>query len=423
MRLDRAHVWHPYTPVDNWEKADPLVVARAAGSALFDHAGKRYLDGNSSWWVAALGHSHPRLIRAFTEQAQTLAHCALGGIAHEPASALAKDLVAIARPGLNHVFYTDNGSTANEVAVKVSLQTWQHRGRPEKTRFVALEGAFHGDTIGASSLGGVEVYRRPFASVLFDCIKVPVPADDAYDRAFGALREIIEKEHDTLAAVVLEPLILGAAGMLVYPPRYLQEVRELTAKYDVLLVVDEVFTGYGRTGKMWACDHANITPDIMTIGKAMAAIIPMGAALVTDAVYDTFRGDPHRALWYGHTFCGNPIGAALAREVLAIYREDGVVELAARQAERLAHAFERRIATIDGVARVRSFGMTAAADLAESSEYLSTSGWRVFEEAKKRGAYLRPLGDTVYVCPPLVISDEDLDELVDIMADSIRAAR
>ena len=421
VRLDRAHVWHPYTPVDTWEKADPLVIARAAGSALYDTEGKRYLDGNSSWWVAALGHSHPRLVRAFTEQAQTLAHCALGGIAHEPASLLARDIVAVARPGLNRVFYTDNGSTANEVAVKVSLQTWQHRGQPKKTRFVALDGAFHGDTIGASSLGGVEVYRRPFASVLFECIKVPFPDPNAYDRAFGVLRDVIEREHDTLAAVVLEPLVMGAAGMLVYPPRYLQEVRELTAKHDVLLVVDEVFTGYGRTGKMWACDHADITPDIMTIGKAMAAIIPMGAALVTDAVYDTFRGDAARALWYGHTFCGNPIGAALAREVLAIYREDRVVEQAARQAQRLAKAFER-IKAIPGVARVRSFGMTAAADLAENSEYLSQSGWRVWEEAKKRGAYLRPLGDTVYVCPPLIISDDDLDELVGILEASIRVA-
>ncbi|MDB4942434.1 MAG: bioA [Labilithrix sp.] len=422
VRLDRAHVWHPYTPVDTWERTDPIVVARAEGSSLYEADGTRLLDGNSSWWVAALGHSHPRLVKVFVEQASTLAHCALGGIAHEPAAALARDLVAVARPGLDRVFFTDNGSTANEVAVKVAIQTWQHRDQPKKTRFVALDGAFHGDSLGASSLGGVEVYRRPFASVLFECLKVPFPDEAGYERAFAALRTLIENEHDTLAAVVLEPLVQGAAGMRIYPPEYLREVRELTKKHDVLLVIDEVFTGYGRTGPMWACDHAGITPDIMTIGKAMASIIPLGAALVTSEVYDTFRGgDGSRALWYGHTFCGNPIGASLAREVLRIYEDEQVLAQSQRKARILAAGFAR-IAEIPGVARVRTLGMIGAADLAETSDYLSDSGWRVYAEGRRRGAYLRPLGDTVYLCPPLVIEDADLEELLGILEESIRAA-
>jgi adenosylmethionine-8-amino-7-oxononanoate aminotransferase len=422
VELDRARVWHPYTSIDSWEKAEPIVVARAEGSTLFDVDGRRFLDGNSSWWVATLGHGHPRLLRVLREQAEVLAHCSLGGITHEPAAVLADELVAIAPPGLSRVFYTDNGSGSVEVAVKIAVQTWKQRGRPKKTRFLALEGAFHGDTLAPTSLGGVEVFRRPFADIVFDCIHAPFPSPDAYEQAFEAIARIIEREHESIAAVVVEPLVQGAAGMRFYEPRYLAALRELTRKHDVLLVVDEVFAGYGRTGKMWACEHAGITPDIMCIGKAFSSIIPMAATLVTDAVFDAFRGGKDRALYYGHTFCGNPLGAALAREVLAIYRDEKIVEGTAAKSRRIASAFEQ-IASLPGVERVRSFGVIGAADLRASpvGGYFGEAGWLVYEEAKKRGAYLRPLGDTVYVCPPLNITDADLDQLLGILTESVRA--
>ena len=423
VRLDRAHVWHPYTPIDVWEKTDPIVVARAEGSSLYDADGTRYIDGNASWYVAGLGHGHPRLLRVLREQAETLAHCALAGIAHEPSSVLAAELVRVAPPGLSRVFYTDNGSTSVEVAVKIALQTWQHLGAPKKTRFVALDGAYHGDTLGASSLGGVEIFRRPFASVLFECVRAPFPDPGAYARAFEAMRELIVRDHDTIAAVVVEPILQGVAGMRSYDPAYLRELRELTKAHDVLLIVDEVFAGYGRTGRMWACEHAGITPDIMCLGKAFCPLFPMGATLVTDRIYDSFRGDPHRALWYGHTFCGNPLGAAIAREVLAIFDEEQIVARTEPKAAKITAAFAR-IASIPGVARVRSLGMTGAADLspgASDTGYLGRAGWRVYEEARRRGAYLRPLGDTVYVCPPLVIGERDLDDLLGILEESVRA--
>jgi adenosylmethionine-8-amino-7-oxononanoate aminotransferase len=424
VRLDRAHVWHPYTPIDVWEKTDPIVVARAEGSSLYDADGTRYIDGNASWYVAGLGHGHPRLMRVLREQAETLAHCALAGIAHEPSSVLAAELVRIAPPGLSRVFYTDNGSTSVEVAVKIALQTWQHLGAPKKTRFVALDGAYHGDTLGASSLGGVEIFRRPFASVLFECVRAPFPDPGAYARAFEAMRELIVRDHDSIAAVVVEPILQGVAGMRSYDPAYLRELRELTRAHDVLLIVDEVFAGYGRTGRMWACEHAGITPDVMCLGKAFCPLFPMGATLVTDRIYDSFRGDPHRALWYGHTFCGNPLGAAIAREVLAIFDEEQIVARIEAKAAKITAAFAR-IASIPGVARVRSLGMTGAADLspgASDTGYLGRAGWRVYEEARRRGAYLRPLGDTVYVCPPLVIGEPDLDDLLGILEESVRAA-
>lgn len=424
IALDRKRVWHPFTPVDAWERATPLVIARAEGASLYDVDGKRYLDGNSSWWVAALGHGHPRLRKVLAEQAGILDHCAFAGITHEPAARLADELVAIAPKGagpekLSRVFYTDNGSGAVEVAIKIALQTWKNREKPQKTRFIALDGAYHGDTLGATSLGGVEVFRRPYAEACFECVHAPFPAPDAYDRAFGAIRELIEREHDTIAAVVIEPIVQGAAGMRIYDARYLTELRALTQKHDVLLVVDEVFTGYGRTGTMWACEQANITPDVMCIGKVFTTMIPMAAALVTDAVFDTYRGgEKGRALYYGHTFCGNPIGAALAREVLAIYRDEKIVEGVAAKHAKLERAFET-VANERG-AKARSIGMVAALDLGGEG-YLADIGWRVYEEGLKRGAYLRPLGDTVYVCPPLVISDSDLDELLAIFMASVRA--
>lgn len=420
VRLDKAHVWHPYTSIDEWETTDPIVVARASGASLFDANGTRYIDGNSSWYVATLGHGHPRLLRVLREQAETLAHCALAGITHEPAASLAAELVARAPRGLSHVFYSDDGSTAVEVAVKIALQHWHNLGARNKTRFLTLDGAYHGDTIGASSLGDVEVFKRPFAGVLFECVRAPFPDRDAYARAFDFLSRALKEQKDTLAAVVVEPIVQGTAGMRIYDPSFLRELRALTRENDVLLVLDEVFTGLGRTGPMWAAEHAGVTPDVMCLGKALAAMVPFAATLVTDAVYDAFRGGKEKTLYYGHTFCGNPIGAALAREVLAIYEEEHVLDRAKPKAARIARAFER-LAEIPGVAGVRSIGMIGAADLGRGT-YLGRAGWRVYEEAKKRGAYLRPLGDTVYVCPPLLVPDADLDALLEILEASVRAA-
>jgi adenosylmethionine-8-amino-7-oxononanoate aminotransferase len=420
VRLDKAHVWHPYTAMDDYiDRVDPIVVVRAAGARLYDADGRSYLDGNSSWFVATLGHAHPRLLSALKDQADTLAHCALAGITHEPAARLAEELVAIAPPGLSRVFFTDDGSTAIEVAVKMAVQMWRQVGAPEKTRFVALEGAFHGDSLGAASLGGIEVFRRPFAGILFDCVHAPFPARDAYARAFEAIANIVATDAGHVAAVVVEPVVQGSAGMRMYDPDYLRELSGLCRRHDVLLIVDEVFTGYGRTGPMWACEHAGITPDLFCIGKAMSPLLPMGATLATARVEAAFRGGRERALLYGHTLCGNPLGAALAREVLAVYREEKVLESTTTKAKTIAQAFER-IGSLPGVLGVRSLGMIGAADLGGRG-YLGGLGWQVFEEARRRGAYLRPLGDTVYVTPPLTIDEGDLEELLSIVHASVAA--
>jgi adenosylmethionine---8-amino-7-oxononanoate aminotransferase len=425
VRLDKSRIWHPYTPMDRYiAEVDPLVIERASGARLFDVDGRSYLDANSSWWVASLGHAHPRLVAALNQQAARLPHVSLAGVTHEGAARLAEELVAVAPPGLTKVFYSDNGSTAIEVAIKLAVQFWQNRGQTQRRRFVALDGAFHGETIGATSLGGVEVFRRPFAGILLECVHVPPPSADAaesYARAFAALERVISEGHADIAAVVLEPILQGTGGMRSYDPEYLRRARALCDAHDVLLVFDEVFTGYGRTGPMWASDLAGVVPDLLCLAKGFSGgMFPMAATLATGAIFDAFLGDPARAFYYGHSYCGNPLGAAVAREVLAIYRDEDILANAQRKAQRISAAFHA-LAEIPGVTHPRSIGMTGAVDLA-AGDYLGRAGWRVYEEARKRGAYLRPLGDVVYVAPPLNIPDADLDELLTIVRESVSAA-
>jgi len=446
VERDKRHLWHPYTPMGPYRDAtDPLVIERAEGVTLHDVDGRAYLDANSSWWAATLGHNHPRLVAALREQAGRLCHTALAGITHEPAAHLAAELAAVAPEGLEHVFLSDNGSTAVEVAMKMALQYWQQNGRPARKRFVALEGAFHGETLGVTALGGVEVFRRPYAGVLLDCIHVPSPGDDAAQaRAFDALAAELESRGDEIAAVVLEPLVQGASGMRIHAPEYLQAVREACTRHDTFLVLDEVFTGYGRTGRMWACAHAGVTPDFLCTGKGFSGgMLPMAATVTTPRVFEGFLGDPERAFWYGHTYCGNPLGAAVALEVLRIFREEKILESIQPRAARIAEAFAA-MADLPGVARTRSLGMIGALDLEPAprgrggprvdhahvdpvdlegdSGYLAEAGWRVFAEARKRGVYLRPLGNVVYVAPPLVISSQELETLLAVVRESVSAA-
>ncbi len=404
-------------------RGDPLVIERAAGSRLFDADGRSYLDANASWWTSCLGHGHPRLVAALRAQAESLCHTALAGIAHAPAAELAEALCRVAPAGLEHVFFSDDGSTAVEVAMKLALQLSAQTGHPERRAFIALEGAFHGETLGATALGGVELFRRPFEGALLECLHVPPPvAPGSLDRAVGVLERTLAAHARRVAALVLEPVVQGAAGMRLYDPSYLRAARELCDRHDVLLVFDEVFSGYGRTGPMWACTHAGVAPDLLCTAKGLTGgILPMAATLATRRVFEAFLGAPERAFHYGHTFCGNPLGAAVALEVLQVFEDERVLERAKPKAERIAQAFAA-MAELPGVASVRSLGMIGALDLAGDAGYLARAGWRVYEAARARGAYLRPLGNVVYVTPSLDIPDDDLDRLLAIVHESVAEA-
>lgn len=422
VALDKRRVWHPYTPMDRYRaEVDPLVVERAAGPFLFDVDGRRFIDANSSWWTAALGHNHPRLVEALCRQAQRNCHSALAGMTHEPAAELAEALCRAAPAGLEYVFYSDDGSTAVEVALKLALQYWYQAGRPERTRFVSLEGAFHGETLGVTAVGGVEAFRRPFAAALQEPLRIPSPAD-GWQAAAAALADTLERHGEQVAAFVLEPVVQGAAGMRISDPAFLGQARELCDRHDVLLVADEVFTGYGRSGPMWACEHAGISPDLLCTAKGFTGgSLPMAATLASERIERGFRGADERAFWYGHSFCGNPLGAALALEVLRIYEDEKLLDAARGKAQRIARAFGE-LAALPGVAATRALGMIGALELSGGAGYLERGGWAVYEEALRRGIYLRPLGHVVYVTPPLNIPDDVLDELLEGVRESVAAA-
>ena len=428
LSRDRRFLWHPYTALD--DPRVPLVITSALGSRLTTHTGKSLLDGNSSWYVAGLGHRHPRLVNALVNQAQSLPHVALAGITHEPAAALAEELCALSPTGPGRAFFSDDGSTAIEAALKLAVQFFRNSGQPERNRFIALDGAFHGETLGAASLGGIELFRSAFGKLCCDIVHVPSPAPDddeldveaAQAIAFRHVARLIERAPQEIAGVIVEPLIQAVSGMRVYAPGYLAELRRLTAAHGILLIVDEVFTGLGRTGSFWACDQAPLAsaPDLVCVGKTFSGgLLPFAATLVAEHVCEAFRGGKERAFLHGHSYCGNPLGAAVAREVLAVMRDEDVLGQVGKKAHLLRAAVqevERR-----GGRRARSLGMCAAVDL-DGGGYLGGAGWRAYEAALRFGAYLRPLGDTFYMTPPLTIPESDLKELCSIFVEAASEA-
>ena len=417
IALDRRYVWRPYTSSEDHESRPLFVVERAEGPWLIGPDGRRVLDASGSWWCNNLGHGHPRLRAAIQQQAESLMHCTFAAATHEPAARLAAELAELAPEGLERVFYSDNGSTAVEVALKIAFQYWQQNGHPERARFLSLPGAYHGDTLGVMSAGAVDEFSAVFRPLMFDVARPPAPIDHAWEPVFDALFKQLRDDGDRIAAVIVEPLVQGAAGMRMYPPELLRELRRATLDAGTLLIADEVFTGFGRTGPMWACDLAGVTPDLLCTAKGLSGgMLPFAATLATERIYDGFRGDKHRALMHGHTFYGNPIGAALAREVLAVYRDEGILESARAKAARIEAAFGA-MTEIPGVSQPRALGMCAAFEVGTPG-YMGTVGWEISELALELGAHLRPLGNTIYIVPPLNIEDEDLRQLLDIVRES-----
>ncbi|MBK9071686.1 MAG: adenosylmethionine--8-amino-7-oxononanoate transaminase [Myxococcales bacterium] len=417
VELERRHVWPPYTPRDRHEGQDPLVIAQGEGSHLIDVDGARYIDANSSWWTMALGHRHPRLVAALTAQLGALDHVSAGGATHPQIAQLAAELAKVAPPGLVRTHFSDDGSTAVEAAVKIAVQYWHQAGRPARTEFVALSGAYHGDTMGAMSLASIAAFRGPFAPLLFKTKQLPRIETD-WEPAIEALAAYLRDHADRVAALVVEPMCQGSAGMHLYPAAALRAAYELTRQHDVLMIADEVFVGYGRTGAMWGCDHAGVAPDIMCLGKGFTGgMLPMAATMTTARIYDGFDGGLARALMHGHTFCGHALGAAVARETLAIYRDEEIIAGVAPRAALLADAMNTLAA--QGLGRnPRALGMIAAIDLGAAG-YGGGLGWQVAQAARQRGVYLRPLGDTVYLTPPLNIELSVLRELLAAVADAV----
>ncbi|MCS6857832.1 MAG: adenosylmethionine--8-amino-7-oxononanoate transaminase [Sandaracinaceae bacterium] len=421
VALDRAHVWPPYTPHERHEREDPIVVVKAQGSWLEDADGRRYFDAFSSWWAVTLGHCHPRLVARLRAQSESLCHVSTGGATHPELALLARDLINVAPPGLARVHFSDDGSTAVEAAIKIAFQYWQQNGYPSRRRFVALGGAYHGETVGAMSLASVEEFTHVFGPLLFKVYRPPHPHEEGgWERVLEHLERFMRSHKDEIAGLIVEPLIQGASGMRMHSPKVLKALHEICSEIDTFFIADEVFTGYGRTGTMWACGQAGITPDILCVAKGFTAgVLPMAATLVTARIYEGFSGGMERALLHGHTFCGHALGAVVAREVLAIYREEGVLEGIPERAVRIARWAER-MALLPRVRGHRALGMVGAIDLGELGYGGSGIGWEVARAARKRGIFLRPLGDTVYVAPRLNVPLDELDWLLEALEDAVR---
>jgi adenosylmethionine-8-amino-7-oxononanoate aminotransferase len=412
---DRHHLWHPFTQQQGWtEEEPPLVIDHAEGTNLYDTDGNAYIDGVSSLWCNVHGHRHPALDAAVRAQLDRVAHSTMLGLSHEPAIELAERLIALAPPGLTRVFYSDSGSTAVEVALKMAFQWWEQRGEPRRTRFVCLEHAYHGDTLGAVSVGGIELFHSLYRPLLFDSLRAR--AGDA-----GHLEQLLSRHHRDVAGVILEPLVQGAAGMLLAPEGYLRQVRELCDAYGVLLICDEVATGFGRTGRMFACEHEQVTPDLLCVGKGLSGgYLPLAATLTGEHVYEGFLGrfEEFRTFFHGHTFTGNPLACAAGIATLETFERERTLERLEPKVELLRRMLEHRVARLPAVAEVRQRGFMVGIELTERPAEQRT-GHRVVLAARRRGAIIRPLGDVVVLMPPLAISEADLTRLVAITAAAI----
>jgi adenosylmethionine---8-amino-7-oxononanoate aminotransferase len=412
---DRAHLWHPFTQQRGWTGEPPLVVEWADGTDLIDVDGRRYIDGVSSLWCNVHGHRHPRIDAAVHAQLERVAHSTMLGLSHRPAIELATRLVELAPRDLTRVFYSDSGSTAAEIALKMAFQFWKQRGE-ERSRFVALRMAYHGDTIGSVSVGGIDLFHSLYRPLLFDTLKA--------EQGDAAHMERLLREHEgEVAAVIMEPLVQGAAGMLVHPEGYLRAVRELCDRYDVLLILDEVATGFGRTGRMFACEHEGVSPDLLCLAKGITGgYLPLAATLTTERIYEGFLGEfeEFRSFFHGHTYTGNPLACAAALATLEVFRDERTLERLRPKIELLG-ALLRPVAAHPAVREVRRCGFMVGIEL-EEFPLERRMGHRVTLEARRRGAIIRPLGDVVVLMPPLAISEADLRRLVGITSAAIDAA-
>ena len=437
--LDRAHVWHPFTPMADWMASEALIIERGRGCYLYDTDGRRYFDGVSSLWVTLHGHRVPALDRAVRAQLGRIGHSTMLGLANVPATELAARLAALAPPGLTKVFYSDNGSTAVEVAIKLAFQFWRQRrpARPGRRLMVTFANAYHGDTLGAVSVGGIDLFHRLFAPLLFETLRLPspycyrcprAPARGCCGEPLKALRAALRARRREVAAVILEPMVQAAAGMLTQPPGFVGEVQALCRAHGVLFIADEVATGFGRTGRLFACEHDGVRPDLMALAKGITGgYLPLAATLTTASIFDAFlgRAEEGRAFYHGHTYTGNPLACAAALANLDTFRRARLLQVLPARIQAFASALEA-LRDLAHVGDIRRIGMMAGIELVRDrrgkTPYPPAAciGHRVCMAARDDGIIIRPLGDTVVLMPPLAASPRQLADLVEATGRAIR---
>lgn len=436
---DLKYIWHPCSQMKDYEDFPPIIIKKGKGAYLEDVSGKKYLDAVSSWWVNLFGHSNKRINEALYRQANKLEHTIFANFSHEPAIELSKRIVNLLPKGLNKVFFGDNGSSAVEIALKLSFQYHQQIGKPKKTRFIALTDAYHGETLGALSVGGVDLYNQIYKPLLINIIRSKGPdcyrckfnkhRDSCNAECFSSIEKDVLKKHEEVSAIIIEPLVQCAAGMKIYPPIYLKKLRKLCDKYDINLIADEIAVGFGRTGKMFACEHANIAPDIICLSKGLTAgYMPLSLVVMTDEIYNAFYDDysTMKAFLHSHSYSGNPLGCAVAIECLNIFEDEKILEQNSQKQCYLMNLAKKELLDIPEVGEYRQIGMIGAIELVKDKktkkpfEPEKRVGYSIYKKALKKGVLLRPLGNIIYFMPPYIVKNKDIDLMVKACKDSVR---
>jgi len=424
---DHRYLWHPFTQMQEWFAEEPLIIDRGEGNYLIDIDGNRYLDGVSSLWCNVHGHNRREIDEAIIAQLGRIAHSTLLGLSHPPAILLAERLVEIAPPGLTKVFYSDNGATAVEIALKMAFQYWRQKGADRfrgKTTFLYFTGAYHGDTLGAVSVGGIDLFHHLYKPLLFEALPLPAPYSAAErEAALKEAQRMIEARHPEVAGLIMEPVIQGALGMQPYPSGFTRAVWELCRDHEILFIADEVATGFGRTGKMFACEHEGVVPDVLAIAKGLTGgYLPLAATLTTQEVFDAFLGavEQQKTFYHGHTYTGNPLGCAAALASLEIFARDRVLEHLEPKIAFLKAGLER-LRSLRHVDEIRQVGLMAGIELFEDVAARRSyppgkrMGHRVIMEARRHGVIMRPLGDVIVVMPPLSVTTDEIDTLLHVV--------
>ena len=433
QKEDLKYIWHPCSQMKDYETLPPIVIERGEGINLYDINGKCYKDVISSWWCNLLGHCNPRINEAVKKQIDKLEHVIFANFSHKTVIELCQELIKVLPKGLCKFNFADNGSSSIEMALKMSFQYHYQTGNRQKKRFMALSDAYHGETLAALAMGGVDLYSELYKPILMDVIRIQAPdcfrcpwgkcRDNCACECFIKAEEQFEKYGNETAAIIVEPLLQGSAGMKIYPPLYLKKLRELCDKYNVHLIADEIATGYGRTGKMFACNHAEISPDIICLSKGLTGgYMPMAIAITTQEIYDAFYDDylKGKAFMHSHTYAGNPLACSAAVEVLKILREEKIIEKANSKAGYFNQIIREKFLPLKNVGEVRSIGLINAIELVKDKEtkepldYTKRTGYQIYKKALEKGVILRPLGDVIYFNPPLIIEKEDMDFVTDI---------
>lgn len=431
QKKDLKYIFHPCAQMKDFEEIPPLVIKKAEGLYLIDENGKKYMDCISSWWVNLFGHCNKRINKVINEQVNTLEHLIFANFSHEPAIELCEELIKVLPKNLNKFLFADNGSSSIEMALKLSFQYHLQTGNPNKTKFISLQNAYHGETIGALGVGDVDIFTETYRPLIKEGIKVKAPylnknlSDDDFkkyeDECFKELENLIIDRHNEIACMIVEPLVQGAAGMMMYSPNYLKKARELTKKYNIHLIDDEIAMGFGRTGKMFACEHADIQPDIMCIAKGLSSgYYPIAMLCITTDIFNAFYADykEGKSFLHSHTYSGNPLGCRIALEVLKIFQEENVLEIINKKGAYLKEKAQNIFKDKNYVKEYRHLGFIGALELKNIAP-TKRIGREIYKIALSKGVLLRPIGNTVYFMPPYIITEQEIDTLLKVCLESI----